>query len=379
MNKNNTSVSLIFWTTIVITFVLLIHNGTEPVFLVAFAMMPVIILLFLTKPTLKPLIIYLLIFGVLGRYTRYFRETYASDALLAIKDFIGYFLAGKNVYSQIVMAQSGPTPYTYLPFALLWYLPAQVLLVDLRFFEMLVSSLVPIVYYVIGRVRHTVYHIPVVAVIALTPFLLDLSADGSNDNSAIFLLLLSILLFFSSSGRKNVQTATISAVVLGLAATFKHYVWFYFIYFALFLWQTKTFLPISHKRYFIIFLITAGLLCLPFIILSPSGFWRSIFFIEIGNFHSTWGWNIWVALRDGFGIIITKEQMWMVRTIATGCTIIGFWRFFRFSSIGRVTTATSVTLLVYLILSNWTTYAYFTFLVPLLGFCTFSETRKDSR
>ncbi|MEK7587206.1 MAG: hypothetical protein AAB457_00040 [Patescibacteria group bacterium] len=125
----------LFWTTITMAFVLLVHNGTEPLFLVAMALLPVLIFQFLYKKTLWPLAVYLIIFGLLGRYTRYFRQTYASDTLLAIQDHIGYFLAGKNVYEQVVMAQSGPTPFTYLPFSLFWYLPARLLTIDLRFFR----------------------------------------------------------------------------------------------------------------------------------------------------------------------------------------------------------------------------------------------------
>jgi len=198
----------IFWTTITISFVLLVHNGREPVFLIALAILPILIVLFLRKPNLLPIAIYLLIFGALGRYTRYFRQTYASDTLLAIKDHIGYFLAGKNVYEQIVMAQSGPTPFTYLPFSLFWYLPARLLSIDLRWFEMLVSALVAPLVLMYGRILKTWKHLPVVAVVALTPFLLDLSADGSNDNSAIFLLLAALALFLAHLHRKYFQASS---------------------------------------------------------------------------------------------------------------------------------------------------------------------------
>ncbi|OGG28311.1 hypothetical protein A3A64_04325 [Candidatus Gottesmanbacteria bacterium RIFCSPLOWO2_01_FULL_48_11] len=100
---------------------------------------------------------------------------------------------------------------------------------------------------------------------------------------------------------------------------------------------------------------------------SPAGFFRSLFFIEIGNFHEVWGWNIWVALRDGWGIVATRQQMWLVRTIITGLVALGLLKFFRVKSLQRVLMAGSVTLLVYLMTSDWTTYAYFTFLVPLIG------------
>lgn len=356
----------IFWTTLLVTFVLVIHNGTEPVFLLAFALLPVLILAYVFKKSLIPLVVYILVFGVLGRYTRYMRETYASDAILAVRDFIGYFLAGKNVYHEIVMAQSGPTPFTYLPFSLFWYLSAQVIGIDLRFFEMMVSCMVAPLVYFIGRGVKTARHVPLVAVVALTPFLLDLSADGSNDNSAVVLLLISIACLVWSKQKKNAMLAMCSAIALGLAATFKHYVAFYLLFFIPYLWQNKNGFMISSKKYLFITGATIAVLSIPFFIASPSGFWRSLFFIEIGNFHTTWGWNIWVLLRDAAGVIATKQTMWLVRTIVTLITAVGFWKFFRLHSLGRVCIAAGTTLLVYLVLSNWTTYAYFTFLLPIL-------------
>ena len=351
----------IFWTTITISFVLLVHNGREPVFLIALAILPILIVLFLRKPNLLPIAIYLLIFGALGRYTRYFRQTYASDTLLAIKDHIGYFLAGRNVYEQIVMAQSGPTPFTYLPFSLFWYLPARLLSVDLRWFEMLVSALVAPLVLMYGRILKTWKHLPVVAVVALTPFLLDLSADGSNDNSAIFLLLAALALFVRGTVKKLDKATVLSAIVLGLAASFKHYMAFFLIFFLPYIIGKRMW------RYLGIFLVTVGVVSLPFVMASPAGFFRSLFFIEIGNFHEVWGWNIWVALRDGWGIVATRQQMWLVRTIITGLVALGLLKFFRVKSLQRVLMAGSVTLLVYLMTSDWTTYAYFTFLVPLIG------------
>ncbi len=375
--KNQTA--SIFWTTITITFVLLIHNGTEPLFIAAYAFLAVLIALFLFKQNLWPFVIYLFIFGAFGRYTRYVRQTYASDTLLAIRDYIGYFLAGKNVYQQIIWAQSGLTPFTYLPFGLFWYLPAQILTIDLRFFEMIISAFVPLEIFLYGRLKKNWNILPVFAVVALTPFLLDLSADGSNDNSAIFLLLLSLLFFLQSVDRKSAKWAIGSAVVLGFALTFKHYLAFFAIFFVPFLWQAKQFLPISHKKYLLYSALTMGLVSLPFIIASPIGFWKSLFFIEIGNFHTTWGWNIWVALRDSWGLVFTKQQMWLVRTIGTGALALGLFKFFRLQNLTRVCIASGLTMLVYLILSNWTTYAYFSFLVPLfaLAAITSNHNAKD--
>ncbi len=365
--------STIFWTTIVVSFVLLIHNGTEPLFLSAYAGIALLIAIFLVKKSLWPLVLYLLVFGFFGRYTRYFRETYASDTLLAIRDYIGYFLAGKNVYREIIWAQSGLTPFTYLPFSLLWYIPAQILSVDLRFFEMMVSGLVPVLVFMYGYIKKQWAMLPVVAVVSLTPFLLDLSSDGSNDNSAIFLLLSALVFLVLSVKRKSSRWAIVSAVGMGLAFSFKHYLAFFAIFFVPFLLTSKQFLPIPHKKYLVIMVATIGIICLPFILASPTGFWKSLFFIEIGNFHTTWGWNIWVALRDGVGITATKQQMWLVRTAGTAIVTLGFWKFYKLQTLGRVYVATALTLLVYLIFSNWTTYAYFTFLVPVFALAAIEE------
>ncbi len=354
----------IFWTTVVISFVLLIHNGTEPLFLLAYAGLAILISIFLVKKSLWPLVFYLLIFGFFGRFTRYFRETYASDAIPAIRDYIGYFLAGKNIYKEIIWAQSGLTPFTYLPFALFWYLPARILSIDLRFFEMLVSGLVPVLVFLYGYIRRKWTMMPVLAAVSLTPFLLDLSSDGSNDNSAIFLLLLSLILFIWERGKKEKRDKNVkvgSAILMALAFYFKHYLAFFAIFFIPFLIMKKQY------RYLLVIILTIGIVSAPFIMASPSGFWRSLFFIEIGNFHTTWGWNIWAALRDGLGMVFTKQQMWLVRSLATAMTVLGLWKFFRLNTLGRVFVASGFTMLVYLALSNWTTYAYFTFLVPLFA------------
>ncbi len=367
-----------FWTTVTVAFVLLVHNGREPIFLIALALLPILALLFLRKPNLLAIVIYLLIVGALGRYTRYYRETYASDTLLAIRDHIGYFLAGKNVYDQVVMAQAGPTPFTYLPFSLFWYLPARLLTLDLRFFEMVISMAVAPLVFVYGRILRTWKHLPVVAVVAFTPFLLDLSADGSNDNSAIFLLLVALVLLVQSVRTRGARWAIGSAVFMGLAFSFKHYLAFFALFFIPFLWKAKQFLPIAHKKYLFYTALTVGVVSLPFILASPAGFFRSLFFIEIGNFHTVWGWNIWVALRDGLGIIASRREMWMVRTFATGVVALGLLKFFKLHNVGRVLIASGITMFVYLMTSDWTTYAYFTFLVPLIGLGALSEGGEKS-
>lgn len=356
----------IFWTTISISFVLLVHNGTEPLFLIAYSLIPLLVLLFYYKKSLAPLIIFLVVIAVLGRYTRYFRENYASDVLLGIHDWIGYFLSGKNIYNERIFTQTGLIPFVYMPLSILWYIPAKILNIDLRFFEMLISSLVPVQIFIYGKIIRNWKILPSLAVIALTPFLLDLSADGSNDNSAIFILLLSVLSFVYSRKMKSRPFAFLSAIFLGLALSFKQYTFFYLVFLVPFLFNNKNYLSISYKKYLLFAFISFAIISFPFIMASPYGFFHNIIYIETGEFRSLWGWNIWVALKELFNLKLTLQQMWLVRTFLVLSTLVSFIRFVKIDKYQKVFAAAGITILVYLIFSQWTTYAYFTFLIPLI-------------
>lgn len=371
MEKTKDDKEWIFWTTIVISFVLIVHNSADPLFIVALTIMPLLVLLFYYNKSFYPLILYVLIIGTLGRIMQYHSSTYGSDALLAVRDFIGYFVHGKNVYKEMIMAQSGLTPFTYLPFSLFWYLPAYVLNIDLRFFEMLVSSLVPVLILIYGRVLKTIRILSLFTVVALTPFLIDLSADGSNDNTAIFILLSSVILFIYSIKNKSRFFAILSAIMLGFAASFKHHVFFYLLFFLLYIYQNKNLLPISNKRYIFYILLSIFIVSGPFILLAPQGFFRSLSFIELTNWHTTWGWNIFVALRDALHISFSTQQMWGVRTAVSIATVFLLFRYFRLDSFNKVFVASGITMFIYLVFSQWTTHAYFTFLIPLLGLSAF--------
>ncbi len=373
IGKNSIDKEWIFWTTIIISFVLIEHNSTEPLFLIAFTIIPFLILHFYYKRSFYPLIAYILIFGSLGRITQYYHSAYGSDVLMAIRDFVGYFVHGKDVYKEMIMAQSGLTPFTYLPFSLFWYMPAYIFKMDLRFFEMIVSSFVPILIFIYGRVLKTIKILPLFAIVSLTPFLIDLSADGSNDNSAIFILLSSIMLFVYSIKNKSRFFAIVSAIILGFAASFKHYVFFYLLFFIPYVYQNRKLLPISNMRYIFYSLLTIFIISGPFILAAPQGFFRSLTFIELTNWHTIWGWNIWVALRDTLHFTLTTQQMWIMRTTITVATVILLFRYFRLDSFNKVFVASGITMFIYLVFSNWTTYAYFTFLIPILGLSSFDS------
>lgn len=349
-----------------VIFVLLEHNSAEPLFLFAFSILPLLIFLFLYKRSFYSIVLYLLIFGALGRYIQYFSANYGSDVLPTIKDFMGYFLAGKNVYDNYVMTAMGSTPFSYLPFEIFWYLPARLFTVDLRFFEMLVSSSVPIVFFLIGFITNKWKMLPFLAVISLTPFLIDLSSDGSNDNSAIFILLVSIFFLIYSMKKNSRKAAVISAIVLGLSMSFKQYVFFYLIFFLPFILKMKKQLQIKPRSYLLITGLVFGIIFLPFILNSPLGFYKSVVFVGGDNIHGVWGWNIWVALK-AIAISLPVQQILIIRSFVTFTTIIILYRFYSLTSLGKVLTSSSLTLLVFLVFSNWTTYAYFTFIIPL--FC----------
>src|SRR3989338_4209845 len=91
----------IFCTTIVISFVLIEHNSADPLFILALAAIPFLALFFYYKKSFYPLILYILIVGILGRITQYYHSGYGSDVLLAVRDFVGYFVHGKKVYREV--------------------------------------------------------------------------------------------------------------------------------------------------------------------------------------------------------------------------------------------------------------------------------------
>lgn len=381
MQKFKEKTEWIFWSTIGISFSLLVHNGVEPIFLVAYSAVPFIVLHYYYKRSPWLIIVYLLIFGILGRYTRYFRQNYASDVLPTIADFIGYFIAGKSVYSEMVFSQTGLIPFVYLPFSLFWYLPARILNIDFRFFEMIVSSFVPFLFFICAYLLNRKWEsLLFLSVLSLTPFLLDLSADGSNDNSAIFLLLVSVVFLFWAKTKNSLKLSILSAVLLGIASSFKHYTFFYLFFFSFFMLKGKNFLPISGIKYLFFTYLVIAIINLPFFLTSPSGFIRSFTYLEFVN-HSqgpVWGWNIWVALKGAFDFTLSSQQMWMVRTSAMLATLFGIFKILKVDKINKVFVASSVSILVYLVFSQWTTYAYFSYLIPLFALSSLPH-RPDSQ
>lgn len=367
MKKTKENLASIFWSTITVVFVLLVHNGREPLYLIALTGIPILVAIFYYKRSLFPLAVYLLAIGVLGRFTRYYRQNYASDTLLATRDYIGYMLAGKNVYRELIMTNFGLTPFSYLPASLFWYLPAYVMMIDLRFFEMLVATLVPIAFYLYGRLTKSWHFLPLLAVVAVTPFLLDLSADGSNDNSGIFLLLLSLIFFRKAQITKNMKILYLSAVMFGIAAAFKHYVFFLLAFFLSYVFVIRKTLTPGSAKFFLVFFSTIGLISLPFIFGAPDGFIRALTYVELRPTYPIWGWNIWAALRDGFGITLPVQTMWIIRLISTIGTVLIMLRCMTYKRIWETYLGAIMTMLVYLVFSWWTTYAHFTFLVPLIG------------
>ncbi len=367
MKNVKENLASIFWATIAVAFVQLVHNGREPLYLIALAAVPLLVALFYFKRNLFPLAICLLLIGALGRYTRYFRQNYASDTLLATRDYIGYMLAGKNVYAELTMTNFGPTPFSYLPASLFWYLPAYILSIDLRFFEMLIAALVPVAYFLYGISTKSWKFLPVLAVVATTPFLLDLSADGSNDNSGTFLLLLSLITFRLAIQSKNLRRMSVSAILLGIATAFKHYVFFLLLFFLPYVMIMHKKWPQGVRRFLVLFFGTLGVISLPFVLGAPAGFFRALSYVELRPTYPIWGWNIWAALRDGWGIIFPVQTMWVVRLIGTIGTAILTLLCISRRRLWETYLGAVMTMLVYLVLSWWTTYAHFTFLLPLIG------------
>lgn len=358
-----------FFITLAVIFVLLVHNGFTPLYIIALFLLPFFIPLFYRLASQKvflSLSAYLILFGFLGRYERYLRQNYASDVLLVTKDFIGLLLSGKNPYNELIYMANGLAPFLYLPFELFWYLPARLIFLDLRFFEAMVSVGVPVLLFLFIRRQKFWAGLPVLAVVSLTPFLLDLAADGSNDNSAIFLLLTSIFFLRLAFESKNRQYPIISAIFLGLALSFKHYSFIYFGFLLIFLLNSRHRLNFNVTRYLKTVFITLGLFFLPFVLTAPGGFWRSLSYIDSRPGHAIWGWNLWVVFESYWQFVPEDYVIQAIRILAVLLTIIACLKFLKINRLDKVLSATVLTIFVYLFLSKWTSYAYFTFVVPLV-------------
>ena len=85
------------------------------------------------------------------------------------------------------------------------------------------------------------------------------------------------------------------------------------------------------------------------------------------------GGNIWVALRDGFGIMVSRKENVVRANYGNGCYDHWAVEVFPAADTRDVCIAGSVSMLVYLVTSEWTTYAYFTFLVPLIALSVVSK------
>lgn len=356
---------LIFWVTILVSFVSVVHGGMNSFSILALSLFLPLIIVFQFKKSLLPLALYLIIFGALGRYSRYFRQNYGSDVLMATRDFVGLLLAGKHPYRELVFTDRGLTPFIYLPFEIFWYLPAQVSSVDLRFFEMIISCLVPIQILLYGFLLKKREILPFLSLVSLTPFLMDLSADGSNDNSVVFILLASVLLLVWSRQKKSQKLAILSSIILGWGLAFKQYFYFYFFFLALFLWSKKKYLAIDSRKYLFISLAMATLIIGPLALTEPTGFLRSQSFIESRPEHIIWGWNFWSAVKNY--VLFSDATIYFTRLAATLATILFSLYFIKLDRFYKVLRGAALTFFVFLILSKWTTYAYFTFLTPL--FC----------
>jgi hypothetical protein len=151
-----------------------------------------------------PLALIALLFAGIDLRLANFGEGY-SDVAAVTRAAIDSALAGGNPYGHGYAVSNPPgAPFAYGPLTLLWYLPAR----DPRMLELAVSFAILGLLALRGRPLG-------MALFALTPILIVLAGDGSNDTSAGLLLLIGLV----SVGR----LPRTGAFILGLAIAFKPY------------------------------------------------------------------------------------------------------------------------------------------------------------
>lgn len=175
------------------------------------------------------------------------------------------------------------------------------------------------------------------------------------------------------------RLVSISAILFGIAATFKHHAFFLLIFFLPYIFALKNRWPRAAARFLLVCIGTAGAISLPFILTAPAGFLRALSYVEVFVPHPVWGWNIWAALQDGWGLKPPVQVIWFIRLIGTMSTAIIILSRKSWQRLWKTYLGAATTMFVYLVLSWWTTYAYFTFLIPLIGLTAIESTNHDGR
>lgn len=278
-----------------------------------------------------------------------------SDVLRATREAIEVFLAGGNPYAHTMLSTNPVgSPFPYPPGEFLFYLPAYLLVGDIRWLDLAATVGITAAIALAG-LRAGFDRVVIPAMLYATWLFSSFHAgDGSNDSAAALLVVVAIVLLALHEVRPARSLFIASAICFGWALAFKQFA-------ALFLVPILAALAAERaalrpwRAYAALSLGTAAAFVLPFLVRDPQAF--------IGQqvagltFHTALsGINIPLGLA-GLGIAL-PPLVAPVLQLAVLAALLGWSVARRAAGIGRATLLGTLAMLAALLLAGWTSQAY---------------------
>ena len=282
-----------------------------------------------------------------------------SDVLRATQEAIANLLQGLNPYTVPLTSTIPPgSPLVYPPGELLWYLPAHVLFGDLTRVDTVAGILTTVVICIAGlRAGWDRVALPAMlyATWGIGAFR---AADGSNDVSAAFIVVLAlgVLVFADRDTRSGRIAFVVSAIFFGWAVAFKQ---FAIVILPLVLRHLAV-AGRDWRRYGLISLATIAVLVVPFLVWAPGAFLAQQ--LATLTFHTeVWGANL-LALLQQYTDVTDWLPFFFAAEIVVTLVVFAILLRARFATIGVATFAGCAVILVALLLARWTTQPYYAYL-----------------
>ena len=297
-----------------------------------------------------------------------------SDVLRATREAIEVFLAGANPYAHTMLSTYPVgSPFPYPPGEFLFYLPAYLLVGDIRWLDLAASIGITAAIALAG-IRVGFSHVVVPAMLYATWLYSSFhAADGSNDTAAALLTVIAIVLLALHETRPARALFIASAVTFGWALAFKQFG-------VLFLIPTLAALAAERRAwrpwvaYAALSLGTAAAFVLPFLVMDPEAFVRQQ--IAGLTFHTVLsGINIPFGLSQ-LGIAL-PPLVSPIAQLVTAVALFGWCVARRTAGLGRATLQGTFAMVAILLLTGWTSQAYWLYAAAtgLLGIALLEDDR----
>ncbi len=312
-----------------------------------------------------PVLVTVLILGA-GLFLRWVEVSHpgGSDVLSVTHEALSVTLGAGNPYDHFYTSSRPPgAPFPYPPVNLLIHLPGHLLagLDGVRMTEFVAAWIVMVL---IARVALQDGHplaIPMLALYAMLPNLVNLVGDGSNDTSAGAVFVLFMLALVRADG-KDRWRAVLAGVLAACAIGTKQSALPLMV--AGSAWLLHASRP-QFRRYAVAAATTLLLVSVPFVLQAGVvGYVRAL--TAFAGFHEdVYGWNIWVLAQQLRWPVASREDALVLGTIV-GLAALVVVAVPRYRLARTALAAGAVAMAVLFLAQRWTAYSYFAQLLSVL-------------